>query len=178
MHCGKLSPCVLNIYLLKSNETYNVLQNCDKKLYLAIFPTRISQRALMRNAANYHHWRYGLKCFYLYTNWRIFPWFWQNSFDKEPHQSIHHKNEHYGIKSSTLQWIWSYFSNRMQSVIVEGVSSNVLPVSTAVAQYTLLGPLLFLSFTNDMLESITSFVKFLCDDGLDYRAIHSTNDTF
>ena len=55
---GKLSPCVHNIYLLKSDGTYIVFQHYAtfrQKLYFDGRPTRIPQKALMLNSANYHH---------------------------------------------------------------------------------------------------------------------------
>ena len=83
---------------------------------------------------------------------------------------------YYGIRSNTLQWIGSFPNNRKQCVIVEGVSSSMVPVSSGVTQGTVLGPLLFLTFINDLTESITSSVKMFADDCLVYRTIHSTND--
>ena len=58
MLCGKLSPCVHNIYLLKSDRTYIVFQHYAafrQKLYFDGRLTWIPQNALMRNSANYHH---------------------------------------------------------------------------------------------------------------------------
>ena len=59
---------------------------------------------------------------------------------------------------------------------MEGVSSNVVPVTSAVPQGTMLGPLLFLIFINDLPESIASSAKLLADDCLVYRTIHSSHD--
>ena len=59
---------------------------------------------------------------------------------------------------------------------MEGVSSNVVPVTSGVPQGTVLGQLLFHIFINDLRESITSSVKLFADDRLVYRTIHSSND--
>ena len=96
------------------------------------------------------------------------------SFNKVPHQRLLLK--YYDIRSNILQWIGNFLSNRKQRVIVDGVSSNVVPVTFGVPQGTVLGPLLFLIFINDMTESITSSVKLFSDDCLVYYTIHSSND--
>ena len=98
------------------------------------------------------------------------------AFDKVPHQRLLLKLEYYGIRSNTLQWIGSFLNNRKQCVIVEGVSSNVVPVTSGVPQGSVLGQLLFLIFLNDLPESITSSVKLFADNCLAYRTIHSSND--
>ena len=94
------------------------------------------------------------------------------AFDKVPHQRLLLRREYYGIRSNTLQWIVSFLNNRKQCVNVEGV----LPVTSGVPQGTVLGPLLFLMFINELPESITSSVKLFADDCLVYRTIHFTND--
>ena len=98
------------------------------------------------------------------------------AFDKVPHKRILLKLAYYGIRSNTLQWIGSFLNNRIQCVIVEDVSSNVVPVTSGVPQGTVLDPLLFLIFINDLTESISLSVKLLADDCLVYRTIHSSND--
>ena len=98
------------------------------------------------------------------------------AFDKAPHQRLPLKLEYYGIRITTLQWIGNFINSRKQCVIVENVSSNVVPVTSGVPQATVLGSLLFIIFINDLTESITLSVKLFAEDCLAYHTIHSSND--
>ena len=95
--------------------------------------------------------------------------------ERVPHRRLLLKHEYNGMISSTIQWIDSLLSNGKQCIFVEGVSSNVVPVISGVPQVTLLRPLLFPIFINDLTESITSSAKLFSDDCLVHRTIHSSN---
>ena len=99
------------------------------------------------------------------------------AFDKVPHQRLLHKFHYYGIRGSTLNWIESFLSDRKQHVLVEGTMSSVADVDSGVPQGTLMGPLLFLAFINDLPSVVSSPVKLFADDCLIYKTIESPRDT-
>ena len=88
------------------------------------------------------------------------------TFDKVPHQRLLFKLEHYGVRGNLLKWVEDFLSARTQEVVIDGTKSMPLPVSSRVPQGTVLGPLLFLAYINDMPEGVRSTVKLFVDDSL------------
>ena len=60
----------------------------------------------------------------------------------------------YGFEDSVLAWIRSYLSNRSQCVFIEGFLSEPLPLECGVPQGSILGPLLYILYTNDLPEAV------------------------
>ena len=77
----------------------------------------------------------------------------------------------------TWRGIDSFLCDRQQRVMVNGVKSDWAPVLSGVPQGTVLGPLLFSLYTNDITEDIDSELRFFADDCVCYREIKDTEDT-
>ena len=98
------------------------------------------------------------------------------AFDKVPHRRLLHKLEYYGIRGSTHKWINSWPSGRTQQLVLDGKASDPVPVLSGVPQGSVLSPVLFLIFINDLLDYIRSSVRLFADDCVLYRYIHSLQD--
>ena len=74
-----------------------------------------------------------------------------------------------------LNWFRDYLSNRTQCVLYDGVSSELFPVKCGVSQGSILGPLLFLLYVNDLPNAATNLFSVLCAD--DTNMFASGKDT-
>ena len=98
------------------------------------------------------------------------------AFDKVSHRHLLSKLDFYGIKGDTLMWIGQWLTGRTQQVIVDGESSPKSHVRSGVPQGTVLGPLMFLIYINDIGLGINSSVRLFADDSLVYRVVESELD--
>ena len=86
------------------------------------------------------------------------------AFDTLDHSILLNKLQYYGIKGKSLDWFQSYLSNRCQFVDFDGTLSNVLPLTTGVPQGSILGPLLFIIYMNDIYVASDKFRAVLYAD--------------
>ena len=94
-----------------------------------------------------------------------------------PHELLQNKLFSYGICGKTLKWKDSFLCLRQQRVVVNGVKSDWAPVLSGVPQGTVLGPLLFYLYINDISSDIESQIKPFADDCVCYREIKDEEDT-
>ena len=100
------------------------------------------------------------------------------AFDKVPHRRLIHKLDYYGIRGSNHKWISLWLSGHSQQLVLDGQASDPVSVLSSVPQGSALGPILFLTFINDLPDNIKSSVRLFADDCVLYRNIHSLQDSF
>ena len=93
------------------------------------------------------------------------------AFDKVNHEKLIFKLHNYGIRGKTLSWIKAFLNGRSQTVVLEGDCSKEVPVTSGVPQGSVLGPILFLAYINDLPDKVKSQVRLFADDTAAYLAI-------
>jgi hypothetical protein len=89
----------------------------------------------------------------------------QKAFDTVDHKLLLSKLSHYGIKGSANKWLGSYLTNRSQSVTLNESISEKLKITCGVPQGSILGPLLFTIYINDMHKAFNkALVHHFADD--------------
>ena len=96
------------------------------------------------------------------------------AFDTVHHKRLIGKLKSYGIEYYTLRWIQAFLSDRVQQV--NGINSEWANMTSGIAQGSVLGPILFVLYTNDLPENIVSNVYMFADDTKVLKTINSPND--
>ena len=86
------------------------------------------------------------------------------AFDKVWHEGLLYKLEKNGVTDNLLSWFQDYLHNRKQRVVLNGQSSSRGTITAGVPQGSVLGPLLFLIYINDIVNVVNSNIKLFADD--------------
>ena len=98
------------------------------------------------------------------------------AFDRVWHAGLLYKLEAAGVTGEVLNWFKSYLSDRRQRVVLPGVSSNWNYIRAGVPQGSILGPLLFLLFINDIVNDIGSNIRLFADDTSLFIIVNNPHD--
>ena len=98
------------------------------------------------------------------------------AFDTVPHRKLLHKLKSYGIDGPIHSWLTHFLTARTMLVVLEGETTNEVPVDSGVPQGTVLGPILFLCHNNDLPDKTKSQIRLFADDCLLYRTINTHQD--
>ena len=100
----------------------------------------------------------------------------RKAFDTVPHKRLIRKLKAYGIKGDILTWIRNFLSGRRQRVVVNGKLSSWEEILSGIPQGSVLGPILFVIFINDLPDEVMCTAKIFADDTKLFHCINSQED--
>ena len=95
----------------------------------------------------------------------------KKAFDTVPHRRLIQKLKSYGIDGNVKDWIASFLNNRKQRVSINGHTSPWSSVTSGIPQGSVLGPILFVVFINDLPDVVKSVVRIFADDTKLYGSV-------
>ena len=95
----------------------------------------------------------------------------KKAFDSVPHRRLMKKLEAYDIAGRVWGWIQSFLTGREQRVVVNGAKSQWTKVLSGIPQGSVLGPILFVIFINDLPDVVQNSVKLFADDAKLYSPV-------
>ena len=100
----------------------------------------------------------------------------QKAFDKVPHQRLLLKLKSHGMGNSVIYWIEQWLTDMIQRVVVDGEVSSWKSVLSGVPQGSVLWPILFLIYINDLEEGVTCKILKFADDTKLFRKTKAIGD--
>ena len=100
----------------------------------------------------------------------------KKAFDSVPHQRLLAKLKGYGIKGKLLKWIETFLTFRKHCVLVNGAASSWTEVVSGVPQGSVLGPILFILYINDLTNVVICDMKIFADDTKIYHKTSTRQD--
>ena len=101
----------------------------------------------------------------------------KKAFDKVPHKRLLWKLEHIGgLKGKLLKWMGDYLKDREMRTVIRDNYSSWSGVTSGVPQGSVLAPIMFQIYINDMQEGLNSYINLLADDAKLLRVIKSLAD--
>ena len=88
----------------------------------------------------------------------------QKAFDSVPHKRLITKVKALGVDGNVLKWITDFLFDRTQTVVVNSAESKEAPVTSGIPQGSVLGPILFLMYINDLPANVLNQVRLFADD--------------
>ena len=100
----------------------------------------------------------------------------QKAFDTVPHRRLIGKLKSYNINEAIIGWIENFITGRTQQVVIGEECSGWMPVTSGIPQGSVLGPMLFVIYVNDLPETVRSDVYLFADDTKIFKVLNSEND--
>ena len=100
----------------------------------------------------------------------------QKAFDKVPHERLKTKLKGYGISNQVIRWINDFLQGRRQKTVINGYLSEWRPVTRGIPQGSVLGPLLFVCYINDLPDHLHTNVKMFADDTKLYAPVSNSRE--
>ena len=163
---GKLMETVLRDKIVTFLENNNLIKDSQHGFR--------NKRSCLTNLLDFFHDVYNL-----YDNTRavdIIYLDFQKAFDKVPHKRLINKVKAYGLNGDIAAWIEDWLSNRKQRVVINGKSSDWINVNSGVPQGSVLGPILFIIYINDIDEGIKCKISKFADDTKIANKVDSENE--
>ena len=164
--CSKLMEHIIISNMMKHFNRYNILKDCQH----GFRANRSCESQLISLTQELHsHLNNSEQIDMIVLDF-------SKAFDKVAHHRLLAKLQNYGIRGNLLRWISSFLLDRKQRVVVDGEHSDWVKMESGVPQGTVLGPIMFLAFINDLPDAVSSQVRLFADDCVMYRTVEDESD--